>query len=106
MICGIGTDIIDNSRVKPIIAKRILTDSEYQIYLSKNPALQNEYLASRFAAKEAIIKATNKLLPINQIEIANDPDGKPYCVNIPEIELSISHEKGYSVAFAIYQKKV
>lgn len=104
MIIGIGTDIIKNQRVKSNIAKRILTENEYQIYLEKNDGLKNEYLASRFAAKEAIVKATNKQYTINQIEILNTIEGKPYCSNIEGIELSISHEDQYSIAFAIYQK--
>ncbi len=106
MISGIGTDIIKNERVKPTIAKRILTVSEYEIYCQKNDDLKNEYLASRFAAKEAIVKATNKQYTINQIEILNTAEGKPYCSNIEGIELSISHEDEYSVAFAIHQKKI
>lgn len=104
MIIGIGTDIVQNSRVNDKIAKRILTSNEYELYQSKHPDLKNEYLASRFAAKEAIVKATNKQYNINQIEILNEQDGKPYCSNINGIELSISHEHDYSIAFAIYQK--
>lgn len=103
MILGVGTDIVQNSRVKSHIARRILTNTEYEQYQSKHIDLQNEFLASRFAAKEAIVKATNKQFSINQIEILNTEDGKPYCSNIPGIELSISHEAEYSVAFAIYQ---
>lgn len=105
MVIGIGTDIIQNSRVSAKIAKRVLTKSEFSIYETKHPDLKNEYLASRFAAKEAIVKATNKKYTINQIEILNDDSGKPYCSNIEGVELSISHENEYSVAFAIYQKE-
>lgn len=105
MIIGVGTDIVENARVNSKIAKRVLTENEYSVYLEKHDDLKSEYLASRFAAKEAIVKATNKLYTINQIEILNQADGKPYS-NIEGIELSISHEKNYSVAFAIYQKKV
>lgn len=104
MVIGIGTDIIENSRVNEKIAKRILTENEQNIYQAKHPDLKTEYLASRFAAKEAIVKATNKQYSVNQIEILNDVSGKPYCSNIPGIELSISHEREYSVAFAIYQQ--
>ncbi len=103
MIIGVGTDIVKNNRVKPQIAKRILTDAEFEQYQAKHIDLQNEFLASRFAAKEAIVKATNKQYLINQIEILNTNEGKPYCSNIPGIELSISHEDEYSVAFAIYE---
>lgn len=104
MVIGIGTDIIQNSRVDEKIASRILTENEQAVYQSKHSSLKQEYLASRFAAKEAIVKATNKQYPISKIEILNDEDGKPYCSNIPGIELSISHERDYSIAFAILQK--
>lgn len=102
MIKGIGTDIIEHERVNLKIAKRILTDQEYKRFSELNEELQVEYLASRFAAKEAIVKATNKKYTINQIEILNLDSGKPICNNIDNIELSISHEKKYSVAFAIW----
>lgn len=105
MIIGVGTDIIENSRVDLKIAKRILTEFEYEKYIQINDGLKQEYLASRFAAKEAIVKATDKMLTINQIEIANTASGKPYCRNIDGIHLSISHENKYSVAYAIYEKE-
>lgn len=105
MILGVGTDIVKNNRVKSKIAKRILTENELAVYKSKHDDLKNEYLASRFAAKEAIVKATNKMLDINKIEILNEENGKPYCTNIDGIEISISHEDEYSIAFAIYQNE-
>lgn len=105
MIVGIGTDIIQNNRVKLSIAKRILTEAEYAVFENKHDDLKVEYLASRFAAKEAIVKATNKQFSINQIEILNDSDGRPYCNNIDGVQVTISHEKEYSVAFAIYEKE-
>ncbi len=104
MIIGIGTDIVKHERVNIKIAKRIFTTTEYSNYLAINDDLKQEHVASRFAAKEAIVKATNKQYTINNIEILNLDSGKPYCSNIEGIELSISHEKDYSVAFAIYQK--
>ncbi len=104
MILGVGTDIVKNDRVNLKIAKRIFTEAEYGKYLDINDGLKIEHVASRFAAKEAIVKATNKAFSINNIEILNDENGKPYCSNIEGIELSISHEQDYSVAFAIYQK--
>lgn len=105
MIKGIGTDIVEHQRINLNIAKRILTSAEFARFNSLNDGLQVEYLASRFAAKEAIVKATNREYTVNQIEILNYPSGKPYCSNIDNIELSISHEKKYSVAFAIWYEK-
>ncbi len=105
MIIGVGTDIVENKRITNKIAAKLLTPTEFEIYEKKNEQLKLEFLAGRFASKEAIIKATNKKYIFSEIEILNDEDGKPYCTTIPNIELSISHEKNYSIAFAVnYQK--
>ncbi len=103
MIIGVGTDIIKHSRVNLKIAKKLFTEAEMEKFSDISEELKLEHVASRFAAKEAIIKATNKQFLFNDIEITNDDSGKPVC-NIDGIELSISHEQDYSVAFAIYQK--
>lgn len=103
MIEGIGVDIVEHDRVNLKIAKRVLTDVEYEIFLSKKNKV--EYLASRFAAKEAIIKATDKKYGMLEIEITNSVNGKPNC-NIKGIELSISHENKNSIAFAIYKRSM
>ena len=62
MIFGIGTDIVEMSRVDAIwarygeaFARRILMDEEMRLFRqSKNPA---RFLAMRFAGKEATVKA-------------------------------------------------
>ncbi len=102
MVKGIGTDIVAHNRINLKIANKILTANELEIYNNLNDNLKLEHLASRFAAKEAIIKATNKQFNLSSIEILNKESGKPYS-NIEGISLSISHEKDYSVAFAIWE---
>ncbi len=72
MIYGIGTDIVESARIAQSLrrfgerfARRILTDSELQEYqASSKPIL---FLASRFAAKEALSKAMGTGLrhPVN-----------------------------------------
>ncbi len=97
----IGVDIVDHSRVNLKIAKKILTKKELEQFNKiQNTNSKIEYLASRFAAKEAIIKATNKKYSFLDIEVLRTKD-KPI-VNIENLKLSISHEKNYSVAFCIY----
>jgi len=62
MIFGIGTDILELSRVERVwarfgehFARRLLLDEEHELFVkSKNPV---RFLAMRFAAKEAIVKA-------------------------------------------------
>lgn len=117
MIQGIGTDIVDLSRIEKVLQefpnfpKRILTRKEMMIYEKTN---QISFLAGRFCAKEAISKALGSgigKLSWQMIEILPDLYGKPI-VNILRykgvlfegtIHLSISHEKSYATAVAIWE---
>ena len=98
----IGCDIVEN--------KRLIGKSTRFIDLVLTPKEQDEYqkyglnyLCGRFAAKEAIMKCLNNTKDISflDIEILNKEDGQPYCTNIDNISLSISHEKKYTIAMAI-----
>ena len=63
MIYGIGTDLVEPSRIARLLekygerfAKRLLADDEWPEYVkSMQPAM---FLAKRFAAKEALSKET------------------------------------------------
>jgi holo-[acyl-carrier protein] synthase len=101
MIKGIGCDIVEHDRVNLSIAKKVLTNSEYELYEKSNNKI--EYLASRFACKEAIVKASNKKFLFKDIEILNHKNGACYC-NIEGMMISISHEKKYSIAMAIWEQ--
>jgi len=125
MIYGIGTDLVDPSRIARSLerygnkfARRILTDPEWDEYQnSSKPAL---FLAGRFAAKEALSKAVGTGLrhPVNLdfITITHDVLGKPYFQFHPELErllcekgivnhyLSISDEMNLACAFVVLEK--
>lgn len=125
MIYGIGTDIVESSRIAGSLsrfgerfARRILTDSEWLEYnQSSKPIL---FLASRFAAKEALSKAMGTGLRhpvnLNYITIAHDHLGKPFFEFHPELNqlindqgitqyhLSISDEVTMVCAFVILEK--
>lgn len=108
MISGIGIDLVENERIKNSINNNfinmVLTKEEKNIYLKKNKTKQLEFLCGRFAAKEAIIKAVNKLENPHflEIEILNNKNGSPYVkFKNYHIEISISHEKKYTIANAI-----
>lgn len=104
MIKGIGCDIVENKRIKLKIAKKILTSNELIFFNDINSEKRKiEFLASRFAAKEAIIKATNNKVDMKEIEVSNLNSGKPIS-NILGVHLSISHEDNYSIAYAIYEE--
>ncbi|MCK5076243.1 MAG: holo-ACP synthase [Calditrichia bacterium] len=123
MILGIGTDIIEISRVEKLLAqqketglKRIFTEKEIA-YCSKKKKNAESY-AGRFAAKEALFKATGigwrDGLKWTDFEIINDELGKPQ-VNIYgkakeifkncTINLSISHNKTQAIAFVVVEKE-
>ena len=94
MIYGIGTDIVDSSRIAQSLerfgerfARRILTDAEWlEFNQSSKPIL---FLASRFAAKEALSKAMGTGLRhpvnLNYITITHDSLGKPYFEFHPDL---------------------
>ena len=121
-IFGIGTDIVEISRIEDSIDRlgakfldRVYTDAE-QKYCSKmgRPAV---HFAGRFAAKEAIVKAMGTGIGEHanwtDLEILNGENGKPFLTldgpaeefasqnAIVEIHLSLSHAKHYATAQAV-----
>ncbi|MFW5889140.1 MAG: holo-ACP synthase [Bacillota bacterium] len=113
MIKGIGIDICKIDRLKLSSFKRILSAEEISVYKSfKLISRKREYLAGRFALKEAIIKAfgnTDINIYFQDITILNDSKGKPFVKNPAYkdffIWVSISHEKEYVIAQAIIEEK-
>lgn len=115
MIKGIGIDIVELDRIERAMSKRkrfverILTERE-RAHLSKMNSLrrQIEFVAGRFAAKEAFAKATGYgigKLSFQHIEILSNEFGAPILhveqYNIDKLFLSISHSKRYAVAQVI-----
>ena len=124
MIFGIGTDIVEVSRIEASIAQfgddfaqRILAESElpsYQVSLIKP-----RFLAKRFAAKEAFSKALGTGLrapaTFQNIAVSHDELGKPILVlaaelqdflaakNITQMHISISDEKNLAAAFVVLE---
>ena len=134
MIIGTGIDIIKNSRIGKLLEifgwrllNRVLSNQEI-IVLSKKFDINNlsqpkliNYVAKRFAGKEAFAKASGfgigGIFSFIDIEITNDNFGKPHIFldkskqNIftnkfvlTNIHLSISDEKEYSIAMVIIEK--
>jgi len=102
----IGIDIVKNKRVKLELAliKRILSIEELKIFNSfDNKKRQQEFVAGRWAAKEAIYKANPVNLSMSQVTILNNEKGQPYIFNeeLKHISISISHENRYTVAVAV-----
>ena len=118
MIIGIGLDLIELTRVKRSMAKnikiieRILTEKEREIFHSfTSESRKIEFLAGRFAAKEAFVKAVGTGISSSyswhDIEIKNKESGQPYLF-VPNYEekahLSISHSTQYAVASVIIER--
>jgi len=76
-------------------AKKILTQHEQVEFESS--ANKRNYLAGRWAAKEAIFKATGRT---TNFSILNDQSGKPYVLEDQKINVSISHDGDYAMAVA------
>ena len=116
MIKGIGIDIVELERVQKVCERqvrfpeRILVESELQVYKTLSMKRKIEYLAGRFAAKEAYAKANGtgfgKELSFTDIEISVDKKGKPYIKKPIEqgVHLSITHSENYAVAQVIIEE--
>jgi len=111
MMIKTGVDIVSVERIKKAYEKfeekfvrKILTEKEIDNLNRRGDFFA--YLSGRFAAKEAIYKAHGeKTLNWQQVEIINDEFGAPFVLikgEKSEISLSISHEKEFAVAFAVY----
>ncbi len=116
-----GTDIIEIKRIKQSIEtigekflNRIYTINEIN-YCESKKSQKYQHYAARFAAKEAIFKASSKFIDNKfsvdwkDFEILNDSQGRPYVskaanLKFNQIDISISHCKQYATANVIIIK--
>ena len=116
MILGIGLDIVEIERIGKLryrqsrFPERVLTRAERQTYEALPERRKTEFLAGRFAAKEAFAKAwgtgIGKELSFQDVEIAADQRGKPHIIR-PEkgrVHLSITHTNAYAAAQVIIEE--
>ena len=115
MIIGTGIDIIELSRIEKLMKRqpsfitRVLTPFEQDKFHTLNEKRKIEFLAGRFAAKEAYSKANGtgigKDLSFQDIQINNEESGKPYIEkpNEHKVHLSISHSEHYAIAQVIIE---
>ena len=120
-LLGLGTDIVEIARIEKQLekshrlAERVLTAEELDIFNEhKFPA---RYLAKRFAAKEAMVKAVGigigNGVSWQQMAVCNRESGQPYMeysgylaevckkMGVTECLLSIADEQHYAVATVI-----
>jgi len=122
MIYGIGIDIVKVERMREVVEKwqgrflqRVFTPDEINYCYHKKDPFPS--LSVRFAAKEAVIKASGSPIPIPliDIEVANDERGNPIIKPkgalktffqenaLAKVHLSLSHEKEYGIAFVVLE---
>jgi len=124
MIHGIGTDLVDIRRVAAGLdrfgtrfARRILSDLEFSLY-DGNPR-RASFLAKRFAAKEALVKALGtgfrKEISLKGISVENNELGKPVLTysdtlqavlrdhGITRSHLSLADERDYALAYVVLE---
>ncbi len=125
MIYGTGIDLIEIKRIRKLLErnesgflKRIFTDKEQEL-IPTGEARRAEYLAGRYAAKEAFSKALGtgigKGLRWQEIEILALACGKPYINFVGQVpglsadaeplvyHLSISHTEDLAIAQVIIE---
>jgi holo-[acyl-carrier protein] synthase len=125
VIKGVGIDVVEVVRIEramqnPRFVMRVLTEKE------REGRLDAAFVAGRWAAKEAVAKATGVPMSWQDVEIVNVADGTPKVVLrhnrkmddktmiapsalfraeqiAEEIHISISHERGIAAAIAIWE---
>lgn len=114
MIKGIGLDVTEleriataNRRTRKFVV-RILTPSELARWEIMSETRQIEFLAGRFAAKEAFAKALGtgigKDCSFKDIEVLPDEQGKPvlyFTGQLVKGHVSITHTKQFAAAQVI-----
>lgn len=126
MIYGIGTDLVEIARIAAAFdrfgerfAQRILGPQELQRYAARRARSEQRglaFLATRFAAKEAVSKAIGlgmrSPMSWRAIEILNAPSGRPQAVPngaLAEflrarglrLSVSVTDEQAMALAFAV-----
>ncbi|NJP38702.1 holo-ACP synthase [Alkalicoccus luteus] len=114
MITGTGIDLIELDRIEKSgtrLAVRILTKQEFVRYNELKGRRQVEYLAGRFAVKEAYAKAKGcgigASLSFQDIETEYEAGGRP-TLKAPGAEetvhVSISHSRMFACAHVVIEK--
>jgi len=123
MIDGIGVDIVKVERLRGAAGRwgrkfleRVFTEREIAYCMAKAEPYTS--FSTRFAAKEALIKALGgNLFRLKEIEVLNRADGSPFISpgeklkeillikGVKKIHLSMSHEKEFGIAFVVTERE-
>ena len=121
MISGIGIDLCDVERIRNVLKRygdhfvsRILDPVEHSEFQSLRASQRPQFLAKRFAAKEAISKALGtgigRGFGFRDLFVRHDELGRPVVELNPEnkvlsdalpckIHLSVSDDRSHAIAF-------
>lgn len=125
MVIGIGTDILKIQRIRDslrsgedsLVRKSFTAEEQRQARKRFDPVL---FYATRFAGKEAVFKCfgiNGDGIRLNEIEILESDSGQPRVSlfgnirdmatvrGIEKIQISLSYDTEYAVAFAIAEGK-
>lgn len=130
MIVGIGLDVVELGRMEKLLAggsgerfvARVLTDGEMARYGTLSGRRAAEFVAGRFAVKEAVVKALGcgigSAAGFRDIEVLPDAAGKPCCRLRPQVwerlglteadhrlHVAITHERSLAAATAIVERE-
>ena len=122
MISGVGTDLCTIERIaraleNPRFLERLYTPAECNRLEGLCDERRHERAAGMFAAKEAIAKALGTGFTgfgFADVEILSDEKGKPVVqlhggaaelAKDANVHLSISHDSGMAIAFAVIESK-
>ncbi len=114
MIKGIGLDIVETERIVKAMTRtdkfidRILSVNERALFTAHSESRKIEFLAGRFAAKEAFSKALGtgigKDCALQDVEVLRGEAGNPVLYFKGELVkgfVSITHSKQYAAAQVI-----
>lgn len=130
MIVGVGLDVVELERLARLMAQpigarfaaRVLTEQERMRWASMPPRQALDFIAGRFAAKEAVVKALGcgigAMVGFHDIEILPDEKGKPVC-RLSEsawrrlgwrsdqhiLHVAITHERKIAAANAVVEQR-
>lgn len=108
----VGCDIVKVARITKLLENKSVYEKIFQ--KSELARFESQHLAGIFAGKESVLKAlgieSHRWL---DIEIINEKNGKPivklanslHDENIVSMDISISHEDDYAIAFVSVLRK-
>ena len=102
MIKGVGVDIVKIERLNFNIVTKVLSGEELELFNNMSEIRKREFLAGRFALKEAIFKAGIKEHFTN-LNIKYNDDNSIYLDNYNNVKVSLSHEKDYAIGFCVVE---